>query len=153
MNKPQYVLDTNVFINMQRHSPRDILIFQPLWDKLDVMIADGTVVSSEEVLDELRRGDDTLVEWIKRRKTAFLPSDEQVQLKVREILKRFPDLLTGSKKANTADPFVIALASIHNCILVSDETRAGNNNPVKIPNVCDEFDVTVIKFVEFLRKT
>ena len=153
MSKPQYVLDTNVFINMQRHSPRDIPVFKQLWDKLESLIEDGVVVSSEEVFDELSRGDDTLIEWIKSRKSAFLPSDEQVQLKVREILKRFPDLLTGSKKANTSDPFVIALASILNCVLVSDETRAGKENPAKIPNVCDAFKVSVMKYVEFLRIT
>ena len=153
MSKPQYVLDTNVFINMQRHSPRDIPVFKPLRDKLEALIETGVVVSSEEVFDELGRGDDILIDWIKKRKSAFLPSDEQVQLKVREILKRFPDLLTGSKKANTADPFVIALALILNCILVSDETRAGKENPAKIPNVCDAFKVSVMKFVEFLRIT
>ena len=153
MNKPQYVLDTNVFIGMQRNSPCDIPIFQPLWDKIDTMILDGIVVSSEEVFDELMRGDDTLVNWAKSRKAAFLPSDEQVQLKVREILKRFPDLLTGSKKANSADPFIIALASTIDCVLVSDESRAGSNNPARIPNVCDEFNVSVIKFMEFLRRT
>ena len=153
MSKPLYVLDTNVFINMQRRTPRDIPVFKQLWDKLETMIEDGVVVSSVEVFDELCRGDDTLIEWIKKRKLAFLPSDEQVQLKVREILKRFPDLITGSKKANTADPFVIALASILGCILVSDETRAGDRNPARIPNVCDVFDVPIIKYVDFLRNT
>lgn len=150
LKEPEYVLDTNVFINMQRYHPYDV--FGSLWQKMAGIIDEGRVISCEEVLDELSIGNDYLLKWVKQRKSAFITSGPDIQLMVREILKKYPDLVTGSRKSNSADPFVIALAKLKNCTLVSDETRAGNGQPVKIPNVCEAYGVRVIKFVDFLRE-
>lgn len=150
MNTAKYVLDTNVFINMQRHHPNDV--FSSLWAKISDAIEDGTIISCDEVLDELSIGDDFLKAWAKQRKTAFVQSGADVQQLVRDILQNHPTLLTGSRKSNNADPFVIALAKLRNCALVSDETVAGPRNPEKIPNVCKAYNVRLIKFVDFLRE-
>lgn len=150
MNNPKYVFDSNVFINMQRHHPIDI--FKSLWTRIEDLIDNGVVISSDEVYDELGIGNDSLIEWAKSRKSAFFPSDIKVQHFVKEMLQKYPALITGSKKANGADPFVIALAKLNCCTLVSDETWAGNGNPVKIPNVCDAYGIRFIKFVDFLRE-
>ena len=148
---PKYVFDTNVFINMQRHHPADV--FGSLWQQIGVLIDDKSVISSEEVLDEIKAGDDYLVGWAKARKAAFLQSDELIQRFVRDILSKHGSLVTGYTRPNSADPFVIALAKIRNCTLVTDETRSGPGQPPKIPNVCDEYNVRYIKFVEFLRES
>lgn len=150
MSNAKYIFDTNVFINMQRHHPADI--FGSLWNQIATYIDSGVVLSSEEVFDELKICNDSLLEWAKSRKEAFVKSDEQIQLLVRDILKKQPSLITGSRKANGADPFVVALAKISSCTLVTDETKSGAGQPVKIPNVCEEFGVRQIKFVEFLRE-
>lgn len=149
MNNTKFVFDSNVFINMQRHHPQDV--FGSLWLKISEAFEKGMVISSAEVLDELRVGDDALVVWANQRKFAFIRSGYEIQNLVRSILLRFPDLVTGSRKSNSADPFVIALAKHRNCILVSDETMAGNGQPVKIPNVCIAYDVKQIKYIDFLR--
>jgi predicted nucleic acid-binding protein len=151
MKTPKYVFDTNVFINMQRHHPADI--FGSLWQQVGALIDDNSVVSSEEVLGEIKIGDDYLVDWTKSRKEAFLKSDEKTQRLVRDILSKYAELVTGSKKTNGADPFVIALAKLKNCTLVTDESRSGVGQPPKIPNVCEAYDVRCIKFVEFLRES
>jgi len=127
----KYVLDTNVFINMQRHHPLDV--FGSLWDKMAIAIDEGAVVSSDEVFDELSIGNDALLQWAKQRNGAFISSGADVQRMVRDILQKHPALVTGTRKANGADPFVIALAKLKGCILVSDEVRAGYRQPVKIP--------------------
>ena len=150
INNTVYVFDANVFINMQRHHPIDV--FKTLWLQITELIETGIIISSEEVYDELNAGNDSLISWAKKHKSYFYPSDIEVQKTVREILHNYPDLLTGSKKANGADPFVISLAKTKSCVLVSDETRAGNGQPVKIPNVCEQYGVRIIKFVEFLRE-
>ena len=150
MSEVKYVLDTNVFINMQRHHPLDI--FSSLWSKMAEAIEAGDVISCSEVLDEISIGNDELIEWAKQKKEAFLTSEVDVQQIVRDILKNHPALVTGTCKANNADPFVIALAKHKGYTLVSDETRAGNGQPVKIPNVCEAYGVRLIKFVDFLRE-
>jgi len=146
----KYVLDTNVFINMQRHHPLDV--FGSLWGKMAAIIDAGIAISSDEVYDELSIGDDALVQWAKERNGAFIASGADVQNMVRDILKNYPALVTGTRKANGADPFVISLAKLRDLTLVSDETRAGSDQPVKIPNVCSAYGVRVIKFVDFLRE-
>lgn len=146
----KYVLDTNVFINMQRHHPLDV--FGSLWTKMADIIDAGIVISCDEVFDELSIGNDSLLQWARQRKGAFISSGPDIQRMVREILQKYPTLVTGSRKSNGADPFVIALAKLKNCTLVSDETWAGDGQPVKIPNVCDAYGVRLIKFVDFLRE-
>jgi predicted nucleic acid-binding protein len=146
----KYVLDTNIFINMQRRHPPDI--FESLWKKIDELIDNDAIVSCQEVLEELGRGDDSLVTWAKQRSKIFLKSDVRVQGIVRNILAKYPDFLTGSRKSNNADPFVIALAKLEGYTLVSDETRAGGNQPPKIPNICYAYNIKLLKFVEFLRE-
>ena len=150
MSNAKYVLDTNVFINMQRHHPFDV--FGSLWAKMADVIDSGTVISCGEVLDELSIGNDELIRWAKLRNGMFVTSGADVQRIVREILHKYPELLTGTRKANSADPFVIALAKQKGCTLVSDETWAGSGQPVKIPNVCESYGVRLIKFVDFLRE-
>lgn len=150
MNKAKYVLDTNVFINMQRHHPFDV--FGSLWTRMAEVIDSGTAVSCDVVLDEISIGNDALVHWAKQRNGAFIAGGEDVQHMVREILQKYPDLVTGTRKANDADPFVIALAKLKDCTLVSDESWAGNGQPVKIPNVCEAYNVRLVKFVDFLRE-
>ncbi len=146
----KYVLDSNVFINMQRHHPLDV--FGSLWTKMADIIDSGTVISCGDVLDELSIGNDDLVKWAKLRNGAFPTSGADVQRVVREILQKYPALITGTRKSNGADPFVIALAKQRGYTLVSDETWAGNGQPVKIPNVCNAYGVRLIKFVDFLRE-
>lgn len=150
MKDAKYVLDTNVFINMQRHHPLDV--FGSLWTKMADIIDAGIVISCDEVFDELSIGNDSLLQWARQRKGAFISSGPDIQRMVREILQKYPTLVTGSRKSNGADPFVIALAKLKNCTLVSDETWAGDGQPVKIPNVCDAYGVRLIKFVDFLRE-
>ena len=152
LSEAKYVLDTNIFINMQRRYPPDVIVFSSLWVKIEEAIDSGIIISCDEVLDELRIGSDDLLKWAKQRRGAFLTSGKDIQLIVRDILRTYPELLTGTKKANNADPFVIALAIYKGCTLVSDEAWAGKGNPVAIPNVCKAYDVRLIKFIDFLRE-
>lgn len=135
---------------MQRRHPLDV--FGSLWTKMANTIDSGIVISCGEVLDEISIGNDDLVNWVKIRSAAFVTSGVDVQLIVRDILRKYPGLVTGTRKSNNADPFVIALAKQKDCTLVSDETKAGDGQPVKIPNVCEEYGIRLIKFVDFLRE-
>ena len=72
----KYVFDSNIFINLQRRQPIDI--YPSLWNKVGELMDNGTIISSQEVYDEIMIGGDDLEEWAKARKECFLPSSVYV---------------------------------------------------------------------------
>jgi predicted nucleic acid-binding protein len=150
MNNPKYVFDTNVFIKLKNEYASDIFI--GLWEQIETLMGDGIIISSDEVIDEIKRGNDELEEWAKKWKNSFYTSDEPIQEIVREILKRFNSLVTRPKKTNGADPFIIALAKQMDCTIVTEEKRDGTEINPKIPYICDFYGIKCIKFLDFLRE-
>ena len=67
----KYVFDSNIFINLQRRQPIDI--FPSLWNRIGDLMDAGTIISSQEVYDEIMIGGDDLEKWAKARKECFLP--------------------------------------------------------------------------------
>ena len=47
----KYVFDSNIFINLQRRQPIDI--YPSLWSKIGDLMENGTIISSQEVYDEI----------------------------------------------------------------------------------------------------
>jgi predicted nucleic acid-binding protein len=150
VNEPKYVFDTNIFIYMQRRFPEDI--HESLWRIIEETIDSGIVISSEEVLDEIAKGNDSLIEWAQARKDSFVESYEDIQNIVRDILQKNDKFVLGSKKTNGADPFVIACAIVKSCKVVTEEFKSGSNNPPKIPNICEQYGVKYINFNDFCRE-
>lgn len=146
----KYVFDSNIFIGLQQRQPRDI--YPSVWNKLNDLIADGTIISSREVFDELTLGDDALSEWAKDRKEVFLPSDVSIQERVRTILCTDRGLVEGGKKRNNADPFVIALAMEKQCKVVTEEAPSNSVVAPKIPNICSKYGIPYTNFVGFMRE-
>ena len=128
----KYVFDSNIFINLQRRQPIDI--FPSLWNRIGELMKDGTIISSQEVYDEIMIDGDDLEKWAKARKECFLPSSVPVQEEVRAILSSYRGLVEGGSKKNSADPFVIALAKQENCRVVTEEARTRNTKEPKIPD-------------------
>ena len=150
MKSPQYVFDSNIFIGLHRFYPPDI--FSGLWHRIESLFDEGIVISSNEAVDEITKGNDSLIDWAKARKSSFYKSDENIQLIVRDILRNYSGLVTSASKPNAADPFLIALSKHLNCTLVSNERKSGNPKALQIPNICEVFEVRCIKFFEFLRE-
>ena len=60
-------MDTSAWLDgWARDYPPDV--FPSLWEKIDELIANGTICSTEEVYIELKKKDDSLIEWMKTRK-------------------------------------------------------------------------------------
>jgi hypothetical protein len=51
-----------------------------------------------------------------------------------------------------ADPFVIAFAKCNNFIVVTAETRRGNENKPTIPFLCKEFSVKYMNILKLIRQ-
>ena len=79
-------------------------------NKIDGLIDQGVLIASEEVLFELEKKDDEVCEWMKEREHMFVPTDEETQRAVSNILRNHEKLIDERKSRSGADPFVIALA-------------------------------------------
>jgi hypothetical protein len=87
------------------------------------------IISVELVLYELSEISDEIFEWAKEHKLMFRPLNNQVQEIAKDILFKYPNLINLKKKFN-ADPFVIAFAKVHSCVVVLKKIQA--EIPIKL---------------------
>ena len=125
-------------------------VFTPIWEALDDMISSGQLLTSSEILDELK--DDDLIKWIKTRKDFFVPLSKEIQEQVSIILEKYPDLIKMKSTSNSnGDPFLVATAITKSgCIVTNERLGSGNNGDVRIPNVCKGFDIAYMNLHSFL---
>jgi Domain of unknown function (DUF4411) len=148
-----YCWDTSAWVHSWvRTSPPDI--FVSLWERLDTAIADGDILSPDEVYIELERQEgDTLLAWVRERKDALIaPLTVTIQSHVGDIGAAFPLFVAGDTDRNFADPWVIALAMANDLTVVTQERRPGSPDSPTIPRVCDHFNLPYINTFEFMRR-
>lgn len=148
---PVYCIDTCCLIDGWRvYDPE---MFSSLWERLAGLVEEGRLVSSDEVLDELSRKADAIYEWAKVREGMFLPLTPDVVAETKALLARYPRLLNERKGRNSADPYVIALAKLKGCVVVSEETPSTNvaTNP-KVPSVCLAEGIECIRLADLIKR-
>lgn len=153
MNQPRYSIDTSIFIeNWQRLYPPDV--FPSVWRFMESLIADGRGLVSHEVLEELKKKDDELLGWMSGRENLLVPTGDEIQIRTIEINDQFPNLTDVERERGVADPFVIAVAEVRSCSVVTYERpRTRTTRPPKIPDVCAaRGQVDCIDFVELARR-
>jgi Domain of unknown function (DUF4411) len=147
---PKYIFDSGPFIDLKNY-PGDV--FSSLWENFMQMINDGEIISSSEVFRELEDYDDEIAAWAKLNKNVFIKPTLEEQVQVQKILEKHPDLVKEEAillGKPYADPFVIAQAKMHNCVLVHSEKFKPNAH--KIPNVCSTFKVEETNLFDFFRR-
>jgi len=146
----RYSLDTSAILNSwAKHYPPDV--FPQVWDKLDTLANQGTLIASEEVLIELEAKDDDLHRWAKQRQMMFVPTDEAIQNCVSQILRHHPKLVKEMSNRNRADAFVIAVAQVHNCSVVTEENLTDSPDRPRIPDVCQAMGIRCLSMLTLLR--
>lgn len=146
-----YSIDTSALLDgWIRYYPPDI--FPGLWRRIEDLIGQGALRATEEVLEELKRKDDDVFKWAKLHMEMFVPIDESTQEIVTTILKDFEKLVDTRKNRSFADPFVIALAHLNKCTIVSGEKGTGNPDRPKIPDVCRALGIRCISLLELIRR-
>lgn len=145
---------SSIFDAWSRHYPPDV--FPSLWTKLEALIAQGSLVSPEEVRDELR--DPDLAAWAKSQDDLFRELDDDAyQAAVTEVVDRVRAEL-GARRLKLrpqdfkADPFVVALARHVGAAVVCEE--APQNAPgarPKIPNLCAWYGIRCITLAQLIR--
>jgi len=147
----KYSIDTSAILETWRRSyPPDV--FPGLYSRLDELIQLGDLRATEEVLYELERKDDEVVQWVKGRPEFFVEIDNDIQLAVQEILLKHKKLLDQRKNRSGADPFVIALAQLNECTVVSNERATKSPERPNIPDVCRAYGIRCITVLELIRE-
>lgn len=149
MNDKVYVIDACALIDAAKIYPLDMETFQSIWNKISELFEQNKLISSIEILEELK--DKNLVDWIKPYKNRFLPLDKNIQNRVTEILKEFPKMINinkNKKSSSNGDPFLIATAIEKNGVIVTNENYSIN----KIPDVSKHFNIETINLSQFIRE-
>jgi len=148
----KYSIDTSGLLDgWRRYYPPDV--FPAVWVRLEQLIESGDLAASEEVLFELEKRDDEVHEWTKKhRAEMFVPIDERQQEQVAEILASHERLVDTRKNRSGADPFVIALALLEGCAVVTGEGRTGKLEKPNIPDVCEAVGVRCISLLDLFRE-
>ena len=148
--KTIYVIDACALIDAARNYNMSKKSFSHNWAALDDLIQNGELISSTEIMDELK--DDDLKAWAKQHKECFLPLTRDVQAKTTEVLTQFPTLIKIRSTGNSnADPFLIATAALQGGTIVTNE-RLGDSKTkdYKIPNVCQALNIPYMNLHTFL---
>lgn len=145
----KYSFDTSALVDgIERFYP--IANFPALWERVDRLIAVGRLLISEEAWNESIAADAPLKEWCletgANRVTSVYPTDPAVAAVAGAIAAQFPRWAQQGRK-NAADPFVVAVAEVEDCMVISGETNGGPGRP-KIPYVCSERRVQHGRFVD-----
>ena len=147
----KYSVDTSAILDGRvRHYPPDV--FPALWTRFDELIHDGQLGAVEEVLVELERKDDETYAWASQRASMFVPIDDEIQRAVAEILSNHPRLVDTRKNRSGADPFVIALAKVNGCLVVTGERPTNSVDRPNIPDVCSALGIRSLSLLELIRE-
>lgn len=151
-----YLLDSNTYIQAKNLYYQ--MSFCPAyWSWLDLQYEQSDLTSISSVYEELIDFGDDLSEWAKDRKDRFIDiSNEDIQNKFVDVVDYVNNLQHKTQPHKTsflakADPWLIAAASVTGATIVTEEIwTAPNSTKVKIPNICDHFNVQYIKTHEML---
>jgi len=163
MNKDViYCIDTSALIDLDRDYSEEV--FPPLWENLINLVNESRLIAAEEVKEDLKRGDDTLYNWIIQHcSQMFIPTNTEIMNQVVKITNRFSNLIDENKPSkNQADPFVIALAlEVLNryshispntkIMVITHEKFTGNLNGPKMPDICRFYDLKVGKLIDIFK--
>lgn len=130
--------------------------FKSLWSYFHELVADGSIVSTREVLREIEDSSiENLREWADNNHHLFATPTAAEGAFVGKIyaVSHFQHnieqqkILKGGK---IADPFVIAKAAIERRAVVT--TEKFKKGGAKIPNICKHFGVGCLSLEEFMER-
>jgi uncharacterized protein DUF4411 len=129
--------------------------FPTLWDNFANLIDGGKIISTREVLRELkdRNNNDHAETWCKSNEHIFPAPNNQEGAFVTKIfsVKHYQQIIERKKilkGGKNADPFVIAKAATIKGVVVTLEKPKPNG--VKIPNICQAFGVDCWNLEQFM---
>lgn len=153
----RYLLDANTYIQA-KNQYYGMDICPAYWHWLDLQYEKGVIGSVDMIAKELKDGNDDLAHWVRDRPAHFIKNDDiDTQLIFTQIVHK---IMTGDYNPGNrddflakADPWIIAKAKSIGATIVTHESfvHAGTRK-VKIPNICQQFEVPCLNTFQFLRE-
>ena len=143
-NPYEYLIDSSALFDLKRDYP--IYIFPSLWEKFNGLCKSKIIVAPKEVLREIKKGNDELVQWADAFDDIFLePTDEEVGI-LQKVMKLYPQKILEKYGTGVwADPLIVSAAKHYNITIIQHETN--DPNQFKIPFIAANFGVKCIKLV------
>lgn len=152
IKKPKYCFDTDTLASSWRRHYRPET-FEPLWDRLGLMMKEGVILVPEEVKKEIGVGKDALVSWLKTHCPNYVAIDKKQLEIVAEIVNKYPGVSHYKKpRPNHADPFVVAIGKLYSVTVVTFESGGGGPTNPSIPALCREYGVKCCTMADFFEK-
>ena len=145
-----YSVDTSSIIRLHRELPRDV--FPSVWDHLEGLIASGRAFLPRDCHEELRKKDDHLLRWASGLNGFVVQPDSDEVDVATQITGAHPGWV--QEQQNAGDPWVVANAAVHGCVILTEETMKGPgtiDKNLKIPNVATELGVSWANFNQLAR--
>ncbi|MFC3418673.1 DUF4411 family protein [Salinicoccus hispanicus] len=166
----EFIMDANTYIDAHRRSyPFDL--FPGYWERIVLYSKKGSIKLNTHVYNEIAQEDkeplkDDLQLWLENE---FEGENLKVSQDVVDTWIRIINYVGESDLYNqkaldawadgsVADPWIIATAKVHDLTVVTMETKHGNlssgspTKAVKVPDVCEAFDVRCLTLPEMLRQ-
>lgn len=130
--------------------------FPSLWQRFDALVAQGSILSTREVLREIEDGpSEILREWSAENGAIFSTPTAEEAAFVTQIfgVRHFQQNIEQQKLlkgGRNADPFIIARAAVAGCPVVSMEQLKPNS--AKIPNICQHFNIECLTLEQFMER-
>ena len=146
----RYCLDTNIFIEpWNKFYSKNFT--NGYWEIMENLAKKDILFSPVEVKREIAKIDDSLLKWVKD-KNFFKEPNDKVQLKMKDIMRKYPALVDSSKGRSLADPWVIAHAFSEKAVVVTLEQKSEKSDRVKIPDVCQKEEIECIDIYDLIKK-
>jgi len=140
-----YVLDTNILVEFSKWLPLDLN--KVFWLKMEESLQKGQWVLLDVAINEVERDNEGLKKWCddQKKKGLIKNIDDSHRNRAIEInnLYKMIDETTGKSDGDT---YLIAYAEANKLVVFSREGyRAKDTDLYKIPDVCGELKVKVIR--------
>jgi len=160
----KYIVDSNFFIQAHRSIyPLDVV--QSFWVKVNALSQNGTIVSIDKVKKEIfdnSSHEDELKIWCDSNlpDDFFINTDTVLQNYIsivnwtNSMSHHFtPSAIQEFRETDLADPWLIAFAMSNNWTIVTyEKSQPERKNRIKIPEVCNQFNVRHIDTIQMFRE-
>ena len=152
-----YVIDTSALIMLDVTFKYENPVFSAIWEEIEDLIRFKlfrTIDFVEEEINNYEGKEDFLKKWLKKWKKLLVVSTdaESINAAIPIINSEYNTGFFDAKKLaegkDEADPYLIAYCKVHNCILITNESK---NRLNKIPKVAEKFGVECIDIYDFLQ--
>jgi hypothetical protein len=158
---PQFLLDTNFFIEAHRKSyPMDV--FPSFWERIQELVNAEILVSIDKVKGEIFKNEDELKIWcIEKLSNAFFQNSDEAIAEYKQIItwaysKRnnpyTQSALDVFMNADEADAWLVAYALKNHLSLVTFEVSSPESKKsIKLPDACIPFGVQCLQPMDMFR--